>query len=201
MISPEPQSHRLSVFLGLGLGVVMGIATAVVKSDVGAGLMIGVLLGVLGWSVVRRLETRVARSRPIAPVTSPVPQSGKVIKPRAIIIDDDQVVCRLVKMAMKEMGWDAQWEESGASAVERYRNEGPFDVTLVDYMMPDLNGGHTIRAIRAVDPAARFVLISGLSPEEMVEVDFDDPALVFLPKPFALAQLESALARIVPQSA
>jgi two-component system, chemotaxis family, chemotaxis protein CheY len=85
--------------------------------------------------------------------------------------------------------------ESGLEAIQAYTRHHP-DVVLMDYWMSKLNGATACRNILAKDPAARIILVSGLSP--LTELS-DSGAVAVLSKPVRLDRLEQALSDAVQQ--
>lgn len=85
--------------------------------------------------------------------------------------------------------------ESGLEAIQAYTRHHP-DVVLMDYWMSKLNGATACRNILAKDPAARVILVSGLSP--LTELS-DSGAVAVLSKPIRLDRLEQALANAMQQ--
>lgn len=78
---------------------------------------------------------------------------------------------------------------SGLEAIQAYARHQP-DIVLMDYWMSRLNGATACRNILARDPAARIILVSGVSPASDLQ---DSGAIAVLTKPVALARLEEAL--------
>ncbi len=85
--------------------------------------------------------------------------------------------------------------ESGLEAIQAYTRHHP-DVVLMDYWMSKLNGATACRNILAKDPAARIILVSGLSP--LTELA-DSGAVAVLSKPVRLDRLEQALSDAAQQ--
>ena len=85
--------------------------------------------------------------------------------------------------------------ESGLEAIQAYNRHHP-DVVLMDYWMSKLNGVTACRNILAKDPAARVILVSGVSP--LTELS-DSGAVAVLSKPIRLDRLEQALYDAVQQ--
>ncbi len=63
--------------------------------------------------------------------------------------------------------------------------------------MPGLSGVEVFTAIRQIHPAQRVLLMSGFSPEEAHEMMGDDFPNAFLPKPFGVDALISAVRQAV----
>jgi CheY-like chemotaxis protein len=85
--------------------------------------------------------------------------------------------------------------ESGLEAIQAYNRYHP-DVVLMDYWMSKLNGATACRNILAKDPAARVILVSGVSP--LTELS-ESGAVAVLSKPIRLDRLEQALYDAVQQ--
>ena len=85
--------------------------------------------------------------------------------------------------------------ESGLEAIQAYNRHHP-DVVLMDYWMSKLNGVTACRNILAKDPAARVILVSGVSPLSELS---DSGAVAVLSKPIRLDRLEQALHDAVQQ--
>ena len=73
---------------------------------------------------------------------------------KTLVVDDDVAVCESAVVTLKEMGITAQWVDSGRKAVDRVRmlyKEGRyFDMILIDWKMPEMDGIETARKIRTI---------------------------------------------------
>lgn len=69
-------------------------------------------------------------------------------------MDDDVAVCESTVATLHDMGVTAEWVDSGQKAVERvkfYRKEHKdYDMILIDWKMPGMDGIETAREIRKV---------------------------------------------------
>ncbi|HZE92828.1 MAG TPA: response regulator [Rhizobacter sp.] len=73
----------------------------------------------------------------------------------ALVIDDNDVAREFVAKSLGCMGWKTHEASSGLSAVAELRERGNaktenFDVVLVDWKMPDMDGLQTSKAIREI---------------------------------------------------
>lgn len=72
----------------------------------------------------------------------------------ALIVDDEIMICEQTKRILAEMGTNAEWVDSGYKAVElvdkKWKNNQFYDLILVDWKMPDLDGIETARRIRRI---------------------------------------------------
>ena len=67
--------------------------------------------------------------------------------------------------------------------------EGRIDIVVTDAVMPGLGGLDLIRAMRALRPDIRVLLMSGYTDDEMTRRGILTPELTFLPKPFDVNDL------------
>lgn len=73
---------------------------------------------------------------------------------RTLVVDDDVVVCENAMATLCEMGIKAEWVDSGQKAVERVQvlwdAQKYYDMILIDWKMPEMDGIETARRIRAI---------------------------------------------------
>ena len=84
---------------------------------------------------------------------------------KTLVVDDDVAVCESAVVTLKEMGIRAEWVDSGYKAVERVKEllkGGKFyDMILIDWKMPDMDGIETARRIRAiVGPEVTIIIMT-----------------------------------------
>lgn len=72
----------------------------------------------------------------------------------ALIVDDEIMICEQTKRILAEVGTKAEWVDSGYKAVElvseKWKNKDCYDLILIDWKMPDLDGIETSRRIRKI---------------------------------------------------
>jgi two-component system, NtrC family, sensor kinase len=66
---------------------------------------------------------------------------------RVLVVDDDPVVRRELRLALEQDGWEPAEAENGRLALERLE-EGPFAAVLLDLLMPQMNGFEFLEAMR-----------------------------------------------------
>ena len=73
---------------------------------------------------------------------------------KTLVVDDDVAVCESAVATLKEMGITAEWVDSGRKAIERVQSMWDtgkhYDMILIDWKMPDIDGIETARRIRAI---------------------------------------------------
>jgi two-component system chemotaxis response regulator CheY len=67
---------------------------------------------------------------------------------RTLIIDDSRAMRMILKTTLKGLGHEVNEAENGQEALETLRAKGPFDLALVDWNMPVLNGYDFVCTVR-----------------------------------------------------
>lgn len=79
-----------------------------------------------------------------------------------LIIDDDNINAMLAKSVLERMGCTTQLASNPVKALEKYaRDKDMIDLVLVDYFMPNMDGGATVDHLRKLNPEIKVLLFSG----------------------------------------
>jgi two-component system OmpR family response regulator len=135
--------------------------------------------------------TGIAARRIGAPVL--IPLESSVENPmKILIVEDNSKLARALLQAFVEEGYHAEHAADGPEALEKARARS-FDVVLLDWMLPGVDGLMVCRGIREVDASVAILMLTarGEVPDRVAGLDAgaDD----YLSKPFELQEL---LARI-----
>ena len=149
---------------GLGLSQVYGVATQSgggvrIDSKLGAGTTVSVLF-----------------PRAVPPATSPPDLSRNASlgrpanKPRTVLVVDDEADLRETLQSMLSAnGIRAILAADGAEALRLIDEGQPFDLLLVDYAMPAMNGGELAQRVRSKRPNVPIVFVTGDDGEWVAE--------------------------------
>ncbi len=105
---------------------------------------------------------------------------------RVLIVDDDQALTRMVRIAMLSAGFSVEVAGDGESALDRVAQRSP-DVILLDLQMPGMDGRTFYRELRKRGNAVPVVILSAfgasgarreLDAQAHVEKPFDPDELV-----------------------
>ena len=69
-------------------------------------------------------------------------------KERILIVDDDKNICELLRLYLEKEGYETAMAHDGEKALAVF-DETPFDLVLLDVMMPRVDGWEACRRIRA----------------------------------------------------
>ncbi len=71
---------------------------------------------------------------------------------KMLVVDDDEDLCRSAITSLKEIGIQAEWAAGGKLAVDmarkRHAVNDDYQIILLDWKMPDMNGLETVRELR-----------------------------------------------------
>ncbi len=117
---------------------------------------------------------------------------------RILVADDDEDVCLSIRESLRDSGVDVSFVTDGAAAVEtavlaHNRGEG-FDVILLDWKMPKLDGVETARRIRQqVGPDVPVLVLTSYDWSEIEEEARAAGIDAFLSKPFFVSTFLQAI--------
>ncbi|MFN6982157.1 MAG: response regulator [Brevundimonas sp.] len=208
-----PEAQRERIFLpfeqldagraagGAGLG--LALCRASVQALGGAlGVRAAQPQGAVFWF---RFTAERARLSPAA-VQPPSPTVDAVSHaPRVLAAEDHPANRKLLALLFQSFGLDLVLVENGREAVEALR-AAPFDLVLMDVMMPVMDGVEALTAIRAEEAAAG----RRRTPIQMLTANvFDEDVARYmaagadgvLRKPIEIAALQAVLTAAAPQTA
>lgn len=123
-------------------------------------------------------------------------------KTKILIVDDDKNICELLRLYLEKEGYQAVLAYNGEQAIEKFSAEKP-DLTLLDVMMPKLDGWEVCRRIRATSKAPIIMLTAKGETFDKVlglELGADD----YIVKPFdtkeVVARIKAVLRRYTSNS-
>lgn len=108
-------------------------------------------------------------------------------KLRILAVDDEPDLRALLRILLEGKGYHTVTAASGTEAVALAREE-PFDLIILDIMMPDLDGIETCRQIRTFSMAP-VLFLSAKSKLEDKTAAYASGGDDYLPKPFSKAEL------------
>ena len=115
-----------------------------------------------------------------------------------VLVCDDAIFMRtMITDILTQAGYDVVGEaETGAQAVERYRQLKP-DLVTMDIVMPDMGGIEAVRAICKDSPEAKILMCSAMGQQALVVEAIQAGAKDFVVKPFQPSRVLEAVQRVL----
>lgn len=92
---------------------------------------------------------------------------------RILCVDDEPIGLKVRKLLLERRGYQVEIAGDGAAAINLFKGQ-PFDLVLLDYFMPAMNGAEVARLMRQIRPNAKIVMLSAyvsLPEEALRDVD------------------------------
>ena len=117
--------------------------------------------------------------------------------PRILVVEDDPIACEVVERTLVSEGYDVVVAHDGIEAVELTKS-GSFDLALIDYSLPEIDGLASARLIRSMstrEVPTTLVAITGNGPALAARSGADVVFDHMLSKPFAPKKLLAFVAK------
>src|SRR6266511_1827807 len=144
-----------------------------------------------------RIEARLEMgARTVAPLAA---QASPLITRRALVVDDDGGVRRLVSRALGAQGIQVDQAGTGEDGLRRALTV-PYDVVVLDLQLPGLDGLTVLRYLLSARPAQAVIASSCRSDPATKSECLCAGARAFLAKPFSLTDLLASVADALASS-
>ena len=121
---------------------------------------------------------------------------------RVLVAEDDVRLAALLEQSLSEAGWDVEVVHDGRSAYGRALPDGvPYDVLLLDWGLPELDGVSVCRKLRDVGVTTPVLMLTARGSVRDRIHGLDAGADDYLPKPFDLDELLARLRALRRRSA
>ncbi len=116
--------------------------------------------------------------------------------PKALVVDDDEVVVEFLKAQLAKLGYDVTTAGDGMTALNLCR-EHAYALVLCDVRMPRLSGINFIQNVRRIASSSvkRIIIISSMDDSKVKRDALDAGAEAFLLKPVSSAKLAEVVAK------
>jgi two-component system, cell cycle sensor histidine kinase and response regulator CckA len=114
-----------------------------------------------------------------------------------LFVEDEDAVRTFATKALERKGYKVFAAASGEQALELLGEHGAsIDLLISDVVMPNMDGPTVVKHARAAYPKLKVIMISGYA-EESLRKSIETPDVAFLPKPFQLKELATAVKRVL----
>jgi DNA-binding response OmpR family regulator len=108
-----------------------------------------------------------------------------------LAVEDDERIRTAVRLALEDEGWNVEEAESGERALEVFGG-GPFDVVLIDLMLPGIDGFELCRSLRR-NSDVPIVMVTARTDTHDVVAGLEAGADDYLTKPFEPKELSARI--------
>jgi len=110
--------------------------------------------------------------------------------PAILLVDDEPNIVMSLEFLMRKNGYQVGIARNGTEALAALA-QTPYNLVLLDVMMPDVDGYQVCRQLRQrPDRAAtKVIFLSAKSQPADVQKGYDAGADLYIPKPFSTRQL------------
>ena len=109
--------------------------------------------------------------------------------PRILLVDDEEAIQKLLTYPMEKEGYEIVQAMDGESALEKFR-ERPFDLVVLDIMLPGMDGTDVCRIIRA-ESTVPIIMLTAKSDEFDKVLGLEIGADDYITKPFSIREFRS----------
>jgi two-component system, OmpR family, alkaline phosphatase synthesis response regulator PhoP len=113
---------------------------------------------------------------------------------RILVVEDDPAVRDVVEHALSREGMETETASDGEKALESLRTAGPFDLVVLDVMLPGMDGISVCQELRNGDSPsadAPVVILTARDDETSIVVGLEVGADDYVTKPFRPRELVS----------
>lgn len=120
---------------------------------------------------------------------------------RVLVADDDELICDLLKLHFKHMGFQVIVASNGAQALELIQSKFPH-VVILDIMMPGIDGFAVIKKIQTEPKLADIpvVFLSVKNQQENIINGLENGAHDYITKPFDIDELSLRITGILQRT-
>lgn len=181
--------------------------TSTVSRIPGTGLGMAItknIVDMMGGTIKVKSELGVGSEFTISLRFKTTQQNGKrgVIKElngfRALVADDSMDSCASVEKMLRTIGLRPEWTTSGKEAIFRARyaaqENDPFQVYIIDWLMPDMNGIEVVRRIRMeIGDEVPIIILTAYDWADIEQEAREAGVTAFCAKPLFVSELYDVL--------
>ena len=110
--------------------------------------------------------------------------------PNILLVDDEPNIVMSLEFLMRKNGYQVGIARNGSEALAAI-DATPYNLVLLDVMMPDVDGYQVCRHIREnpARTATKVIFLSAKSQPTDVQKGYEAGADLYIPKPFSTRQL------------
>ncbi|HZD05264.1 MAG TPA: response regulator [Longimicrobiales bacterium] len=124
----------------------------------------------------------------------------KPAKKKVLLLDDEPIVCDLLRPALEKIGFYVESYTEGQKVVDRVMKES-FDVLVTDLKMQKPDGLEVMDFVHRHSPGTKVVIITGFATVETARETLKGGAVDFIAKPFKIRTLCDLIVKLTSEEA
>ena len=122
-------------------------------------------------------------------------------RPCVLAIDDNTDFLQLLKDMLEPCGYEVHTAANPVKALEIFqRDKDKYNLVLLDYYMPQLDGTKTFEWLRKLNPSVKVIVCSGADELRLRQIQAQHKIDAYIHKPFRVKEALDTIQRIVHQS-
>jgi DNA-binding response OmpR family regulator len=117
---------------------------------------------------------------------------------RILVVEDDERIRSSMRLALEEEGYTVEDVGSGEDATDRFADD-PFDLVLIDLMLPGIDGFETCRTLRR-HSTVPIIMVTARSDTHDVVAGLEAGADDYVTKPFVAKELAARIRALLRRS-
>jgi CheY-like chemotaxis protein len=129
-------------------------------------------------------------------------EQPKTDERRILVADDDPAILRLVTALLEKEDYTVVPARDGREAYKHLQSDANFIAAVLDVVMPHITGPELVRYMKTEKRLMRIpvMMMTAEQDPKLSSDSFAAGAVVFLPKPFTTAQLQTMLQMLIGKS-
>jgi signal transduction histidine kinase len=107
---------------------------------------------------------------------------------RILIVDDDENICKSLRLIFKKKGYEVETVGTGREAIGKVQ-ERFFNLTLLDIKLPDMAGIELLAPLKKLHPDMAVILVTGYASLETAVQALHEGALAYITKPLNMDEV------------
>jgi len=119
---------------------------------------------------------------------------------RILVVEDDRKVASFIRQGLEEEGYAVEQAADGATALDLLTGGPPYDLVVLDVMLPRLDGLGVLKAARARGVPTPVLLLTARDTVADKVAGLDHGADDYLTKPFSVTEFEARVRALLRRS-
>ena len=114
-----------------------------------------------------------------------------------LVVDDEPGICHLLHRVLSEAQYVVATAGTAMEALQKLEAR-PFDLAIIDLLLPDVDGLALAEAIRMLDPGTPVILITAYGTPAFESMASHPAISHYLHKPFSIDRLQELVKQMIP---